>query len=82
MPSREEIYNRLIDLVVEKLSVAKNDISEDFAFIEDLGADSLDIVELVMGIEEEFDILIPDAHAERITTVKNAIDYIVENVRD
>ena len=81
MLSREEIFNRLVDLVVEKLSVSKDDITEDSAFIDELGADSLDIVELVMGIEEEFNILIPDEHAERITTVNNAIDYIVENVR-
>ena len=81
MLSRDEIFNRLVDLVVEKLSVSKDDITEDSAFIDELGADSLDIVELVMGIEEEFNILIPDEHAERITTVNNAIDYIVENVR-
>ena len=71
MPSRKEVFAKLSDLIVEELSVSKSDISEDTDYLEDLDADSLDIVNLVMDIEETFDILIPDEHIERITTVKH-----------
>jgi acyl carrier protein len=79
MPSRADVFIKLIDLIVEELSVSKSDISEDTDFLEDLDADSLDIVNLVMGIEEEFKITIPDEHIERITTVKHTIDYILDH---
>ena len=78
MASREEIFEQLTEVIVDKLQVSKEEIRLDARFIEDLQADSLDIVDLVMGIEEIFDIHIPDEHAERILTVQNALDYIVE----
>lgn len=66
-------------IIAEQLGVGEGEIRPESAFIEDLGADSLDIVELVMTIEEEFDIEIPEDDAEQIKTVKNAIDYINEH---
>ena len=78
MASREEIFEQLTEVIVDKLQVSKEEIRLDARFIEDLQADSLDIVDLVMGIEEIFDIHIPDEHAERILTVQNTLDYIVE----
>jgi acyl carrier protein len=65
-------------IICEQLNVNENKIDLNTNFIEDLGADSLDAVELVMAIEEEFDIEIPDQVAERINTVKQALDYIIE----
>jgi acyl carrier protein len=64
------------EVVVEQLSVDAAEVKEDSKFIEDLGADSLDVVELVMALEEKFDIEIPDEEAEKILTVKNVIDYV------
>jgi acyl carrier protein len=79
MPSRNDVFEKLKVIVVDKLSVSESEVSEDAAFFEDLGADSLDIVDLVMGIEEEFDIQIPDEHVERIATVRHAIEYILDS---
>ena len=70
------IEERVIEIVAEELSVEKDKIRRETTFIQDLGADSLDIVELVMALEEEFDISIPDDEAEKITTVGEAIDHI------
>ncbi len=64
------------EVVVEQLSVDAAEVKEDSKFVEDLGADSLDVVELVMALEEKFDIEIPDEEAEKIQTVKDVIDYI------
>jgi len=64
------------EVVVEQLSVSPEEVKEDSKFVEDLGADSLDVVELVMALEEKFDIEIPDDEAEKIATVKDVIDYI------
>jgi len=66
-------------IVVEHLGVEADKVTEEASFIDDLGADSLDIVELVMAFEEEFGVEIPDDAAEKITTVKDAIDYIDQN---
>ena len=66
-------------IVVEHLGVEEDKVTENASFIDDLGADSLDTVELVMAFEEEFDIEIPDEAAEKIQTVKDATDYISEN---
>lgn len=74
--TREEIAKMVKDIVAEKLSISASQISEDSAFVEDLGADSLDTVELVMEFEEKFGLEIPDEDAEKIKTVKDAIDYI------
>ena len=67
------------NLIAESLGVSQDEIVPAASFIEDLGADSLDIVELVMAIEKEFDLEIPDEDAERISTVQDAIDYINEH---
>tara|TARA_A100001037_G_scaffold67040_1_gene59444 strand:- start:66 stop:356 length:291 start_codon:yes stop_codon:yes gene_type:complete len=71
-----DIADRVKDIVVEHLGVEKDKVSENSSFIDDLGADSLDTVELVMAFEEEFSIEIPDDAAETITTVQDAIDFI------
>ncbi|MEQ9662621.1 MAG: acyl carrier protein [Parasphingopyxis sp.] len=70
---------RVKKIVTEHLGVEADKVTEDAAFIDDLGADSLDIVELVMAFEEEFGVEIPDDAAEDITTVKDAITYIEKN---
>jgi acyl carrier protein len=70
------VEERVIDIVCENLGVNKEQVTRQTAFIEDIGADSLDIVELVMELEEEFEITIPDDQAEQIKTVGEAIDYI------
>ena len=64
------------EVVVEQLSVSADEVKEDAKFVEDLGADSLDVVELVMALEEKFDIEIPDDEAEKIQTVKDVLDYV------
>jgi len=71
--------DRVKKIVVEHLGVDQDKVTEEASFIDDLGADSLDIVELVMAFEEEFGVEIPDDAAEKITTVKDAIDYIEQN---
>jgi acyl carrier protein len=70
------IQERVKKIVVEQLGVSEEEVTETASFVEDLGADSLDTVELVMALEEEFECEIPDEEAEKITTVKEAIDYI------
>jgi acyl carrier protein len=74
-----ETSERVKKIVVEHLGVENEKVTEEASFIDDLGADSLDIVELVMAFEEEFGVEIPDDAAEKITTVKDAIDYIEQN---
>jgi acyl carrier protein len=77
VPSVEE---RVIELVSENLGVNKEQVTRKTSFIEDLGADSLDIVELIMELEEEFEINIPDEQAEKIKNVGEAIDYIEKEI--
>ena len=74
-----ETADRVKKIVVEHLGVEQDKVTEDASFIDDLGADSLDIVELVMAFEEEFGVEIPDDAVEKISTVKDAIDYIEQN---
>jgi acyl carrier protein len=74
-----ETAERVKKIVVEHLGVEADKVTEEASFIDDLGADSLDIVELVMAFEEEFGVEIPDDAAEKIATVKDAIDYIESN---
>lgn len=76
------VEQRVIEIVCEHLAVQKDQVTRKTAFIEDIGADSLDIVELVMELEEEFDIQIPDDQAEKIKTVGEAIDYIEAAIKD
>ena len=73
------IEERVKKIIVEQLGVKKEEVKPEASFVEDLGADSLDTVELVMALEEEFDIEIPDEEAEKITTVQSAIDYVQSN---
>lgn len=79
--SSEEIFEKIKAIIVEQLGVAENSVTMDASFIDDLGADSLDIVELVMAMEEEFDIEIPDEEAEKVVTVRDVVDYIKDNVQ-
>src|SRR4051795_2487298 len=78
-PPMSETADRVKKIVVEHLGVEADKVTEDASFIDDLGADSLDIVELVMAFEEEFGVEIPDDAAEKITTVSDAIEYIDQN---
>lgn len=75
-----DIIDRVKKIVAEQLGVKEEDVKNDASFVEDLGADSLDTVELVMALEEEFETEIPDEEAEKITTVQLAIDYINDNL--
>ncbi len=75
------LFDEVRDVVVEQLNVSPDEVKEDSKFVEDLGADSLDVVELVMALEEKFDIEIPDSEAESITTVAEAIKFIEENAK-
>ena len=74
------IEDRVKKIVVEQLGVAEDQVTPDASFVDDLGADSLDTVELVMALEEEFDTEIPDDEAEKITTVKQAIEFVQANL--
>ena len=78
--SSEDVFDKVKEIIVEQLGVAENAVTQEASFIDDLGADSLDIVELIMALEEEFDIEIPDADAEKVVTVGDVVDYIKENV--
>ena len=77
--SNDDILKQIKEIVVDKLDVNADKITEDAKFIEDLGADSLDTVELIMQFEEEFGLEIPDEEAEKILSVKDALEYISSN---
>jgi acyl carrier protein len=77
----ENIEQRVKKIVAEQLGVNEADVKNESSFVNDLGADSLDTVELVMALEEEFETEIPDEEAEKITTVQQAIDYARANVK-
>ena len=72
----EEVQSKLKEIVMDRLNAEEDQIKPEASFVEDLGADSLDIVELIMGIEEEVDIEIPDEDAEKLTTVGEAMEYV------
>ena len=78
--SSEEIFDKVKEIIIEQLGVTESSITMEASFIDDLGADSLDIVELIMALEEEFDTEIPDADAEKIVTVGDVVDYIKDHV--
>ena len=71
-----DIQERVQKIIIEQLGVKEEEVKNESSFVDDLGADSLDTVELVMALEEEFDTEIPDEEAEKITTVQTAIDYV------
>jgi len=77
--TEEQVFEKVKGVVVEQLGVNESEVTTDANFIEDLGADSLDTVELVMALEEEFDTEIPDDAAEKLSTVGNAVKFIMEN---
>lgn len=77
----DNIEQRVKKIVAEQLGVNEADIKNESSFVDDLGADSLDTVELVMALEEEFECEIPDEDAEKITTVQQAMDYVLANVK-
>jgi acyl carrier protein len=76
-----DIFSKVKEIVVEQLGVDDDEVTEQASFVDDLGADSLDIVELVMALEEEFDLEIPDEDAEKIVSVGDAVSYIKENAQ-
>ena len=76
---REEILAKIQEITADRLGVDESDVTPDASFREDLEADSLDLVELIMELEEQFGMEIPDEEAEKITTVEEAVDYVVEN---
>ena len=76
----EEVFEKVKNIIVEQLGVAEASVTMEASFIDDLGADSLDIVELVMALEEEFDMEIPDTDAEKVVTVSDVVEYIKDNV--
>ena len=78
---RSEIEKTVTGIVCEQLGVAESEVNTDSSFVDDLGADSLDTVELVMALEEEFDLEIADEDAEKIGTVGDAISYLKDNVK-
>lgn len=77
--NQEEIFEKVKKIIVEQLGVADTSVTMEASFIDDLGADSLDIVELIMALEEEFDMEIPDEDAEKIVTVSDVVYYIKDN---
>ena len=80
MATKAEVIDKVKSLISQNIGVGIEEIAPDSSFIDDLGADSLDIVELVMNFEDSFGIEIPDEDAEKISTVQDAIDYIVDHL--
>ena len=78
--TQEEIFEKVKGIIVEQLGIADTAVAMEASFIDDLGADSLDIVELIMALEEEFDTEIPDADAEKVVTVGDVVDDIKDHV--
>ena len=76
----QDVFEKVKKIIVEQLSADESEVTPEASFIEDLGADSLDIVELIMALEEEFGVEIPDEDAEKISTVGDAVKYIQEHV--
>ncbi len=79
--TKEEILEKVKGVVTEKLNVGEDQVTTDAKFVEDLGADSLDQVELIMALEDEFELKIPEEEAEKLTTVGSAVDFIMAEVK-
>ena len=79
--NKQEVFEKVKAVVVEQLGVSEEEVTEDVSYIDDLGADSLDTVELVMALEEEFDTEIADEDAEKLTTIGKTVDYILEHTK-
>lgn len=78
--NEDAVFEKVKNIIVNQLGVEEDEVSPDASFLDDLGADSLDIVELIMALEEEFELEIPDEDAEKITTVGDAVNYIRERI--
>jgi acyl carrier protein len=78
--TEQEVFEKVKSVVVEQLSVSPSEVTKEASFVDDLGADSLDTVELVMALEEAFDTEIPDEDAEKLTTVGSAVTYIISHL--
>jgi acyl carrier protein len=78
---KEEILTKVKAVVAEKLNVGEDQVTEEAKFVEDLGADSLDQVELIMALEDEFELKIPEEEAEKLTTVGSAVEYVLKKVQ-
>ncbi len=78
--SSDEVFEKVKGIIVEQLGATESSVTMEASFIDDLGADSLDIVELIMALEEEFDTEIPDADAEKVVTVGDVVDYIKDHI--
>jgi len=78
---RDELFKKMKVIIADKLSISEDQITEQASFIEDLGADSLDTVELVMALEDEFGLDIPDEDAEKLTTVGKAMEYVLSHAK-
>ena len=77
---KQSVFERVREIVVDRLGVDEEQVTSEAKFVEDLGADSLDTVEFVMALEEEFDVEIPDEDAEKIVSVQEAVDYITKKM--
>ena len=82
MPTEAEIEEKVHQIVSEQMGIDKSELARDTSFVDDLNADSLDTVELVMEFEDEFEMSIPDEEAEKIRTIGQAVDYIVEHRKE
>nr|MBP3681122.1 acyl carrier protein [Clostridia bacterium] len=78
--SSEEVFEKVKSIIVEQLGATESSVTMEASFIDDLGADSLDIVELIMALEEEFDTEIPDEDAEKVVTVGDVVEYIKDHI--
>ena len=76
--TQEEIFEKVKEIVIDRLGVTEDAVTNEASFVDDLGADSLDIVELVMALEEEFEMEIPDEDAEKVVTVGDVVEYLKE----
>ena len=78
--SSEEVFEKVKNIIVEQLGATESSVTMEASFIDDLGADSLDIVKIIMALEEEFDTEIPDSDAEKVVTVGDVVEYIKEHI--